>query len=536
VLQISTAIDGTREGVLMGAGVATQTVDEGTSPSLVVFDDASSRRRTTFDVSLVGIVVAGLLFGALATAVAFRLPPLFGADERPHLSYVASLTSGQLPTLDDPLPADDERFRIISAPADGGDPQRAGPVFFVAHHPPLYYAVVAGPVWLSTHVGPNAPALMMRLLNVTFMSLGVMAIGWSAAQMFPSRARQVGTLAAALMAVTATAVGNAALGYNDGLAVLLVATSLGLMARVMRFGPSGPLVGVAAGLAAASFLTRAALFPVVGGLALAVLVGAWRHRRDRWLVRGVIAASIVPLAAFVTSGWFYLRNVRLYGNPTGAGYAAEELGRTTHRSLGDVLFDYQHHKRMWRRLFGHVPDQYVEHPQASWLVLGLVLVVLFGGALGLWRWWRGRDVQSRATEEPVENTLGLGGLVFAGYAVAAIVSVADYVQQGGGQHGRYYLVVLPLVCATVARAIVELPFRRWVALLTFGAILTVTIRQLRRYDGLVAWKRGGGGSGLLFDGQMVGSSAQWTAVILAGVACVVVAAIVLYTLRPAPRT
>ena len=201
------------------------------------------------------------------------------------MSYTVSMISGHLPEIDDPLPGTDPRFPILGTNMgpDGQPPPRRGPYFFVANHPPLFYAVAAGPVRLAAESSDDvAPALTLRVLNALFMGLGVALTGWAAAKMFPGRGRQVTVVAAGVAAVLPVVVGNAALGYNDGLALALNAGSLGVMALLLRGGPSRRLVVAATALAAACLLTRASLLPVVAGLAAAALLGAWRRDWRRW--------------------------------------------------------------------------------------------------------------------------------------------------------------------------------------------------------------------------------------------------------------
>ena len=189
-------------------------------------------------------------------------------------------------------------------------------------------AVAAGPVRLAAESSDDvAPALTLRVLNALFMGLGVALTGWAAAKMFPGRGRQVTVVAAGVAAVLPVVVGNAALGYNDGLALVLNAASLGVMALLLRGGPTRRLVVAATALAAACLLTRASLLPVVAGLAAAALLGAWRRDWRRWPGRGVASSATIVGGAALAAGWFYARNIALYGDATGASYLLPRLGR-----------------------------------------------------------------------------------------------------------------------------------------------------------------------------------------------------------------
>ena len=481
----------------------------------------------------IGVVAAATLCSATALAVSFRLPPLYGADERSHMSYTVSMISGHLPEIDDPLPGTDPRFPILGTNMgpDGQPPPRRGPYFFVANHPPLFYAVAAGPVRLAAESSDDvAPALTLRVLNALFMGLGVALTGWAAAKIFPGRGRQVTVVAAGVAAVLPVVVGNAALGYNDGLALALNAGSLGVMALLLRGGPSRRLVVAATALAAACLLTRASLLPVVAGLAAAALLGAWRRDWRRWPGRGVASSAAIVGGAALAAGWFYARNIVLYGDATGASYLLPRLGRVPRGSASSVLRTVRHHETMWKRVFGHVPDQHLEHPHALQVVLAVLAVALAGAVVGVCRsWWRRRrpsdaaPAGTRSGRRP--DGVGIGALVFVGVAAMTIVSVADYVSQGGGSHGRYYIALVPLLGIGLARAVAELPLGRVVAVAIIGGVLSVTVTQLRRYDSLVAWKREGGR--LLLDGASADGSSQWAAVVVAAAAFAVLVVVVL---------
>jgi hypothetical protein len=80
------------------------------------------------------------------------------------------------------------------------------------------------------------------------------------------------------------------------------------------------LLGVILGLASLTKVSGALLMPVA---ALAVTFSAWRLRSGRiWLARGAILLALVVAVA----GWWYLRNMRLYGELTGITRMVEIAG------------------------------------------------------------------------------------------------------------------------------------------------------------------------------------------------------------------
>ena len=462
---------------------------------------------------LVGVVAAATVCSATALAVSFRLPPLYGADERSHMSYTVSVISGHLPEIDDRLPGTDPRFPILGTNMgpDGQPPTRRGPYFFVANHPPLFYAVAAGPVRLAAESSDDvAPALTLRVLNALFMGLGVALDGVGRGQDVPSvgagrsrwSPRGWPRSSPSWWATRPSATTTASRSRSN-------AASLGVMALLLRGGPTRRLVVAATALAAACLLTRASLLPVVAGLAAAALLGAWRRDWRRWPGRGVASSATIVGGAALAAGWFYARNIALYGDATGASYLLPRLGRVPRGSASSVLQTVRHHETMWKRVFGHVPDQHLEHPHALRVVLAVLAVAVAGAVVGACRsWWRRRRPEDATPDGSGSGRrpdgVGVGALVFVGVAAMTIVSVADYVSQGGGSHGRYYIALVPLLGIGVARAVAELPLGRLVAVAIIGGVFSVTVTQLRRYDALVAWKREGGG--LLLDGASADGS------------------------------
>lgn len=94
---------------------------------------------------------------------------------------------------------------------------------------------------------------------------------------------------------------------NDGLAILLATTSLWLVLRMQRRGPTGRSAILLAIVLGAALVTKASLGMMVIPLGLATLI-------DRRMWRYV---PVILLLVAVIAGWWYARNALLYGDPTG---------------------------------------------------------------------------------------------------------------------------------------------------------------------------------------------------------------------------
>lgn len=484
-----------------------------------------------------GLVAAGVCCFALAASTAFRLPVFFGADETGHFSYTVYLVEGRIPEVGDPVPSADERFPVVA--------ERVGfervPLrhkrgyVYVANHPPLFYALAAGPVRLAAYSSSETlPPLALRLVNAACMAGGVVLTGRLAGALF--RRRSVTPLVAAgLAAVTADVVGVAALGHNDGMGFALTAGALLLMVQLLRRGPAPGLIVAATLVSTACALTRAGLAMAVAGLVLATLIGALRRSpvplRRAWSWPPAWSWAIVATVPVVSSAWFYLRNDRLYGSYTADDYLLDHLERPDKGTWVDILQRGVFHENMWKGLYGSVHPRLV-YPGTAWVLAGLVALAVAGlVAVSVRRLVeRGRArAEARHLPEPagrangdghsdsgsgsdVEVTtdddlaalladgpkhrvraeptgIGIAGwLLLSAYTTGIIVGVADFVSKGGSPHPRYFLPFVPLVSALVAGAIAELPLRRIVGVAAIAGLAAVTASQLMRYDDLIEAK------------------------------------------------
>lgn len=115
---------------------------------------------------------------------------------------------------------------------------------------------------------------------------------------------------------------------NDMLVTALAAAVVYWLARLLAKPNSEPVrwwewlaLGLLLGLAALSKLQALGLPPLAG---LAVLFLAWRRRDGKLLLW---AALLVGLPALLVSGWWYVRNIQLYGDWSGLGHLTSINGR-----------------------------------------------------------------------------------------------------------------------------------------------------------------------------------------------------------------
>lgn len=228
-----------------------------------------------------------LLSLALGAIYAWTVDPGLPSDEPSHWSTVLYY-------------ADRHRLPVL------GDPG----VTYEAQMGPVAYVVDAVVVHLARAARLSASVAfhLVRLVGAAELCLAVTLMALMMRRFFPQS--WLRTAAVAIFALNPMLLTMSGSVQNDTLALVLGFLALELALRRLSEEPtfgSALLVGVVAGLAV---LTKLTAWPAVVAIA-AWLV--WRHRRD----------AFRPLAAFVVavvviSGWWFIRNIVLYGDPTAA--------------------------------------------------------------------------------------------------------------------------------------------------------------------------------------------------------------------------
>lgn len=351
---------------------------------------ARRRREARF-----GLALVLLLYLALGLGWLLRLPALEGPDEPAHLSYAIRLADGLPPPV-----------MLGQAERLGLDPFHEHPL---AHHPPLYYGLLAGVerllfrdglrpspwpqpqpvrgelrgelIWSHGADEPLASAEQRRLgllrgLSL-LMGLGVLLATARLGHWLVPGDPRLGTLAALLLTLLPSWSSAQALLDNGNLASLACAWALVLLAAGLSEGRCGPRRAAALGLLVAvglwSKLTSLILLPLLGFASVVLL------RRGGWRAAGPALAAL-GLSLLAWSPWL-LRNRELYGEWLGsrAHEAAYALSRLPPGTLGDYLWN------VWPQatfglLLGGIGSSGVPVPTP--LSIGW-LVVFAGGLLGL---------------------------------------------------------------------------------------------------------------------------------------------------------
>lgn len=352
---------------------------------------------------LILILVAYLLIGAgylLAT------PPLESSDEYKHYPFVHYVqTEGRLPLLN---PADPGRWLQAAA------------------QPPLYYLLMAvATIWIDTgdlveihRVNPHAfigdpnqvgnkniilPCLdcetfpwqgtRLAVYVIRFLSLGL-GVGTLLLTALLGRALfnpQIGLLAAALTAFNPMFLFISAAVNNDSLATLMGSLIVLLLVWIWQTAPNPKaekrpylLLGLALGL---GILTKLSLGGLLGLTGLALTLMAWQRRNWDYLLYG---GSITLVISLAVSGWWFGRNLLLYGEPTGlAPFIAVQGVRENAIDWADWAGEFGTFYRSYWGLFGGVN---VAAPQLFYYAANLLALL---GLMGLICWWWQRPFSQR---------------------------------------------------------------------------------------------------------------------------------------------
>jgi hypothetical protein len=375
----------------------------------------------------------------LALTRLLAVAPYATGDEPAHVDYAYQVWHGRLPVFEEGLEL---------RPAGAWIP----PVQWTAQHPPLYYLVIAPLVGPLADAGlPVAAVYAARGVSVLILGALVVAAWWSARQLAGSSsptARVLPTVTAFVVACSATAVDAGASAYNDILAAALVTLLFGLVARAVRRGLDARLVAAISVVVALCALTRTSAMIAASVCGAAAVVAGLLPRADgRRHPRASLALVVAaPAAVAATSGWFYLRNVRLTGSVTGGhpDWAAENQNRVV-RPVREVALD----PVTWERL----PNLFwwdgaVPRVVAVWVLLAVP--ALLGGVYALTAARRRTPAAAEARPDTRARRVLLAAFPVVAVVVAVTVQLV-YVSTGGGPYPRSLLpVLLPFAFAVAA--------------------------------------------------------------------------------------
>jgi hypothetical protein len=413
------------------------------NPNSVITSDASdqlvaranSRRVSSIGrASLIGVVGIIITYLAIGSLFALEQPPFVGADEKAHLGYAHVVADGSLPTIDQPLPvptwANQWMNELISTTSS------ANRTIWVANHPPLYYVSVAPLIWFAEATQrPDGGLLLVRLANVAWGAVGL-AFTYAAAREL-TKSPRIALLSTGVAAMVTQLYASLSLGMSDGMAFAAGAAVTWTGLRCLQRGSTSRnlwllalTTAVATGTRAATMLVAFSVVATVAAFEYAKPGAANGDRRRAAFRVGLI--GLLPAALLF--GWFYVRNIVLYGDIGASSYLLERFGREPNGSLMSTLL----RSGLWRSLYSRSmsPLTYGGARPMGMLVFAAVAVAGLAAAV---------IARRTGDRDPSGDRYGIArrSILLLLVGVGVIVwYIAEHVSGGGYLHPRYVFPVL----------------------------------------------------------------------------------------------
>jgi 4-amino-4-deoxy-L-arabinose transferase-like glycosyltransferase len=446
----------------------------------------------------------------------FVVPPFQVPDEMSHFAYAQYLAeTGKPPPQGPGAPYSPQEqtalehlffFGVIGRPQMRGiltgeedrglrvalakdpSPVGEGGSSSTTNQPPLYYALEAIPYWLSPSHEILTRLALMRLLSALMAALTVLAVFMFLRELFP-RSPWTWTVGALAAAFQPTFAFIAAGVQGDNLLFLTSSLAFFMLIRAYRRGLTTRRAAALGLIVAAGLLAKLTFIALVPGIALGLLLLAWRALPEGRLRALRLLATTVLVAALPVALYALLNVVAWHrGSPTAGGLAAATTNTlssgapvTLHQTL-----DYTWELYLPRLWFMHHAYFGGEYPLwSTW----------FNGAIGHFGWldytfptwvyndgrWLLYALLALALAGLVRLRGGIRPLLpmFVCFAVMAVGLLGAIGYAGiryrlsNGypfEQARYLFPLLPLYAAFVVLAARGLP-RRWAP--SLGALLVV---------------------------------------------------------------
>jgi len=390
-----------------------------------------------------GVLLIYLTLGMLHVGV---MKTYQSGDERRHVAYAVELADGgEWPKVTDPLPA--KKLH-----------EKKGGNMAAATHPPLYYWYV-GTVLDHT---PNMKALARRIFIARAMTVLLGAVGLVyvlriGRLLFPRH----DAIALAMMTIVGMLPGFiniSALVNNDILGAFTAYAAFHGALRILMLGPTPWRVISAAFWMSLAPFSKLSGGIVVGPALLLAFIGLIWHLRGGWLRRLAIASAVAAAmlgAVVAVSGWFYLRNYRLYGDLTGSTAFLPLFKRKPNASTFTLITSlkpwatfFQH---LWVRLAGGIDFQGALRRLPS----ALCAIPLLGAVKAAVHVWLARKRIGEIFSRKMLTGVTLGWVAFGCLMLAMFM----YHSKGGSMNARYSLAVIwvPALVLAIGMASVRSP-------------------------------------------------------------------------------
>lgn len=318
-----------------------------------------------------------LLFVAVGITFALTTPLFEASDELWHYPVVWKITQGKgLPVLDpnEPGPWRQEAgqpplyYYIMALATSWIDTSDMHSVRWLNPHVDTGVVTMDGNVNMAIHppkhkfLSYSGTELAMRLIRIlsVFFGAGTVYLTYRIALVLMPGHSSLAVGAAAILAFTPMFTFISGSINNDNLAMLIASATMlvvsntkkleqkntkirfkigrGLYCLTGHISTLHVLLGLLLGLGALTKLSLLTLFPIVGlSITYNKILGWWNDPNRNYFKFCFLHALLLMIQLVVTfgtaiaiSGWWFLRNLRLYGSLTGINVFVEVLGRRSH--------------------------------------------------------------------------------------------------------------------------------------------------------------------------------------------------------------
>ena len=389
----------------------------------------------------VALAAVVLVFVGISGLFALGRPYFAATDESAHLGYVHALADFQLPAIDSAPPVPEQAAAWAVERATAGDVEHR--TVWVANHPPLYHAALVPAIWLANATGRHDGGLIfMRFANIAAGSIGLVFTYLLAREL--AGVRRIAVAAAAFAGLVGLAPAVMSLGLTDGSAFAAGSFVLFAGARCIRqpIVRRQDLALLAVATTVAWGVRASTMLLAVATVLYVAVARAWSARgaNGRLLAHRVAIVGLGPPMILV--GWFYLRNIVIYGDIGASRFLLDRFERDTRGSTRGMLTEGQ----LWLRLVRGLTAPSTQHrgPLPGGLLLVAIGVCGFLVAASI-----GRTGDTHDDGRPGTIDGRVVGLIVAGTVVIA-ATVGQHLAGGGTVHSRYLLPVLGAIGAVLA--------------------------------------------------------------------------------------
>lgn len=385
---------------------------------------------------VVGLGAVILVFVAISALFALGRPYFAGTDESSHLGYAHVVADFGLPTIDgEPDVPDSATIWQTERASARDDRYRA---VWVANHPPLFYATLAPAIWFAELTDQADGGLVfLRFANIAYAAVALVFVYLLGVRV-SGGVRRIGLTAAAIAGLIGLAPSVFGLGLNDGAGFAAGSVVLWAAVRCLQAPGAEPttrdLVALGASCVVAAGTRASTMFMAIGVVGVLGAVTWWRGSgggRRRAVLGIAVAGLAAPAVAF---GWFYVRNIVLYGDVGASAYLLDRFTRVTRGSVFDMFTEGQ----IWLQLFRRTTTPSTVRND---VIPGLAMIaaVSVAGLVIALRSGRTADTTPAGVRGRVDRSAI--GLVMVGMAVI-VLTVAQHLSGGGMAHSRYLFAAL----------------------------------------------------------------------------------------------